>query len=127
MFPSLGAFIFWMWWPYLVAVMTHVMFGRTRALPPAREIAAKTRAIMNPVSPKKGRIMDTENTTQKKFTAQDAANLAVFIGVATFSFIAASKLAGIVTEKAVDAVINTVTLARKPKTSPEVHNVTDLA
>jgi hypothetical protein len=82
---------------------------------------------MNPVSPKKGTNMDTENTTEDKLTAKDAAAVVVVAVVATFSVIAAGKLAGIVTEKAVDAVVNTLTLARKRKNSPAVDNVTDHA
>lgn len=68
--------------------------------------------------------MDTENKTEDKLTATDVAGIAVVAVVVTVSCIAASKIAAVVTEKAVDAVVNTLTLARKRKPAT-VHNVTD--
>lgn len=47
-------FLAWLLWPYFVSVLTHGMFGRTVKLPPMRELARKTRGIMNPVSFEEG-------------------------------------------------------------------------
>jgi hypothetical protein len=107
--------------------MTRGIFGGTRDLPPVAELARKTRDIMRPVSPKKGTIMDIEKTNEARFTAKDAANIAVFVGVATFSFIAAVKLAGYMTEKTVDAVANTFLRTSKKNKTPDVTSVTETA
>jgi hypothetical protein len=41
-------FLAWLLWPYFVSILTHGMFGRSVKLPPMRELAKKTRHIMNP-------------------------------------------------------------------------------
>lgn len=48
-----------------------------------------------------------------RITTQDVVNFAVFAGVAAISAAAAIKIATMTTDKAVDAVISTVTSARK--------------
>jgi hypothetical protein len=62
----------------------------------------------------------TEDTSESKFTAKDAAAAVTVAVVVTVMCIAAGKFTAVVTEKAVDAVVNTLTLARKRKNAQEV-------
>jgi len=66
--------------------------------------------------------MDTEN--DDRLTAKDAAAILVVAGVTTVACIAAGKLAVVATDKAVDALINTMTLAKKRK--QKVYKITTL-
>lgn len=61
--------------------------------------------------------MDTEKTNEK-LTAKDAVAIVVAAGIFAVSCIAAAKIADVLTNAAVDAVVNTMTLARKRKTAP---------
>ena len=71
--------------------------------------------------------MDTNDKTENKLTAKDVAAFVVVAGVVTVSCITAGKIAAELTDYAVDAVVNTLTLARKRKPATVVHNVTDVA
>lgn len=60
-----------------------------------------------------------ENTSSKKLTAKDAAAIAAVAGVVVVSCVVAGKLAVTATDRAIDAVVNTLTLSRKHKALPE--------
>lgn len=60
--------------------------------------------------------MDTEDTTNdRRFSAGDIAAVVVVAGAVTVSCIALAKLSGVVTDRAVDAVVNTMTHSRTKK------------
>jgi hypothetical protein len=58
-----------MLWPWIVALLTYGLFGASRGskLPSPAEIAAKTRAMMKPVSPERNTAMNDKSSRLKKF------------------------------------------------------------
>jgi hypothetical protein len=81
--------------------MTHGIFGGSKDLPPVKELARKTRAIMNPVPPKERQIMD-DKTQRVAFVA----------GAATGSAVVATILTTKIASKILDAVVDVATKKR---------------
>ena len=59
-----------------------------------------------------------ENTSESRRTAKDAAGIVALAVVVTTAVVVASTVADVVTRKTIDAVVNTLTFARKSKRQP---------